>query len=145
MFIGFLYILAFSNPFGTRLPPVAPPLGVPTPGWSISSYEIDTNLVVCEFVVQGEVCHTEQLNASFISTGRIMLYYYCRHFGWGYEPYYVQVRYERSPTGRYRAEIKATRIRDPDTLTLRGWGDDPNAALRAAHSSAFITPPMGAP
>lgn len=144
MSIGFLPVLALSTAFVTQMPP-QPPAALLTPGAGISTYEVDINLLVCEFTGQSETCHLERLDASYIATGRILLYYYCRHFGWGYEPYHVQVHYERSPTGRYRAEIKATRIRDPNTLVLRGWGDDPNTALRAAHAAAFITPLMVTP
>lgn len=134
-----LRILALSTAFVGQLPPRTPPSRL-APGASVSTYEIDVHILICEFADQGEVCHQERLDASFIATGRILLYYYCRRFGWGYEPYLVHVRYQRSPTGRYMAEIKATRIRDPDTLILRGWGEDPDTALRAAHSAAFITP-----
>jgi hypothetical protein len=144
MFIGFLSVFALSTAFVGQLPPQPPP-ALLTPGAGISTYEVDVNLLVCEFVGQHDECYMERLDVSFIATGRILLYYYCRRFPWGYVPYHVQVRYERSPTGRFLAEIKATPIRGRDTVTLRGWGNDPNTALRAAHSGAFITPLTGAP
>lgn len=144
MFIGFLRIFALSTAFVTQIPP-QPPAALLTPGAGISTYEVDINLLVCEFAGQSETCHLERLDVSYIATGRLLLYAYCRRFPWGYVPYHVQVRYERSPTGRFLAEIKARPVSGRDIVTLRGWGDDPNTALRAAHSAAFITPLRGAP
>lgn len=139
MSIGFLPVLALSTAFVTQIPP-QPPAALLTTGAGVSTYEVDINILVCEFAGQSETCHLERLDASYIATGRILLYSYCRHFSWGYAPYHVQVHYARSPTGRFLAEIKARPVTGRDIVTLRGWGDDPNTALHAAHSAAFVTP-----
>ncbi len=141
MFFGILHILILTllTAFASQRPQTPPASFIP--GAGVSVYEVDPNLLVCSFAREREeTCHTERLDAAYIALSHLTLYRFCRLYRWGYVPYRVQVRYARSPTGQFLAEIKASSVSGTTTISLRGHGDDPIIALRAAHLAAFIAP-----